>query len=617
MKKFLLIIILFLVSANYTAAQNKEYLKENYVKKEYQIEMRDGVNLFTSAYIPKNDSVKYPILLQRTPYSVWPYGEDKFPGNLLYAEEGFIYVFQDVRGKFMSEGEYVNMRPYITNKKKNDIDETTDSYDTIEWLINNIPNNNGNVATWGTSYPGFYAAMSCIDAHPALKASSPQAPIADWFIGDDMHHNGALSISLSYTFFSVFGIVRPEPTNSWPKRNRTNLQDAYNYFLEMGPVKNTNQILKGEIPFWNETLKHDKYDDFWQSRNTLPHFNNVDHAVMVVGGWFDNEDLYGEINTYKSIEDKNENNKATLVMGPWDHGGWHRKTGDTFGDMDFGSATSKFYQENIELPYFNFYLKEKGELNLPEVYAFETGNNKWNKFEHWPPLNATPKKLYLNKDENLSFDIPSFSSAYSYDEYISDPKNPVPYSAKFHDARRMYDRTYLVDDQRFASTRPDVLVYETSALTEDITIAGDIIADLYVSTSGTDSDWIVKLIDVYPDDAPDPDPNTNKVQMGGYEMLVRADIMRGKFRESFILPKPFKPREVTQVKFKLNDAHHTFKKGHKMMVQIQSSWFPMFDLNPQKYVDINECSKEDFQKATQRIYRSKDYPSSIEIKILK
>lgn len=617
MRKLIFLLFVILYSSQNLTGQDKKFLEENYSKKEFMVEMRDGVNLFTSVYMPKNDSIKYPILLQRTPYSCYPYGEDKYKNSLLYADKGFIYVFQDVRGKYMSEGEFVNMRPYITDKKKTEVDETTDAYDTIEWLINNIPNNNGNVATWGTSYPGFYAAMSCIDAHPALKASIPQAPIADWFKGDDMHHNGALSLSLSYTFFSVFGKVRPEPTNKWTPRPKEKLQDSYNYFLELGPIRNTQKVLENKIPFWNEVMLHDRYNDFWQSRNTLPHFNNVDHAVMVVGGWFDHEDLYGEINTYKSIEDKNENNKATFVIGPWDHGGWHRKTGDTFGDMSFGSATSKFYQDEIELPYLNYYLKKEGELNLPEVYAFETGSNKWNKFDHWPPLNAAPKKLYLNDDEKLSYELPTFSSAYTYDEYISDPKNPVPYTDNFHDARSMYDRTYIVNDQRFASSRPDVLVYETEPLTEDITIAGDITAELYVSTSGTDSDWIVKLIDVYPDDTPDPDPNPTNVQMGGYEMLVRGEIMRGKFRESLILPKPFKPREVTQVKFKLNDAHHTFKAGHKIMVQIQSSWFPLFDMNPQTYVSRNECTEEDFQKATQRVYRSKQYPSNIEIKILK
>ncbi len=615
----IVLLFLLIIFSSQIPAQDASYVKENYVKHEYRVTMRDGVKLFTSVYIPKDSSQTYPILMTRTPYSAAPYGEDKYrriPKHL--AEEKFIFVIQDVRGKFMSEGEFVNMRPYIPDKNDEQVDEASDSYDTIEWLINNIPHNNGNVGIFGISYPGFYSAMSLNDSHPNLKAVSPQAPIADWFVRDDMHHNGAFTLSLSYVFFSVFGQARPELTTHWtPPKVKLN-GDSYNYFLNIGPIKNVNEnYFKNEISFWNDITEHGTYDEFWQSRNTLNYFDNVTPAVMTVGGWYDSEDLYGSLNTYQTIEKKNENTYNILIMGPWPHGGWARSNGDSFGDLLFGFNTSEFYRDSIELPFFKYYLKEEGELNLPEAYVFETGKNIWHKFNQWPPADETELQVFLADDHKLSIGEPEKNSTADYDEYISDPDHPVPYTAKFHSTKAMYNRTYMVEDQRFASSRPDVLTFESGDLYGDITVAGPIDVELYVSTSGTDADWIVKLIDVYPDTAKNPNPNPNKVEMGGYQMLIRGEIMRGKFRNSLEHPEPFVPNKVTKVKIEMNDIYHTFLKGHKLMVQIQSSWFPIFDRNPQKFCNIYKASEDAFQKATQRVYHTDEYRSKIILKTVK
>ena len=599
-------------------AQDRQYIKDNYTKAEYDIPMRDGIKLFTSVYTPKDTSTEYPILMTRTPYSSAPYGVDKYrriPKRL--AEEKFIFVIQDVRGKFMSEGTYVNMRPYIPDKKDDQFDEASDTYDTIDWLVKNIPHNNGNVGIFGISYPGFYSAMSLNDSHPNLKAVSPQAPIADWFVDDDMHHNGAFTLSLSYVFFSVFGLPRPELTTHWTPRKIKLTGDSYNYFLNIGTLKNVNdKYFHNEIGFWNEIVEHPNYDYFWQSRNTLNYFDHVTPAVLTVGGWYDSEDLYGSLNTYKTIELKNPDSYNILVMGPWPHGGWARTKGNSFGDMNFGSNTSEFYQTDIELPFFKYYLKGEGNLILPEAYIFETGRNIWHKFNQWPPENISALSIYLDDNHHLQFGANDITGA-DYDEYISDPSHPVPYTAKFHSTGAMYNRTYMVEDQRFASSRPDVLTYSTDELSNDVTVAGPIGVDLYVSTSGTDADWVVKLIDVYPDTAANPKPNPERVEMGNYQMLVRGEIIRGKFRNSLEHPEPFVPGKVTRVKFKMNDICHTFLKGHKIMIQVQSSWFPIFDQNPQTYCNIYQADEKDFQPATQRIYHSKEYPSKINLEILK
>lgn len=609
--------VVFFLFINLVLFAQSQLFEEQYSKQDYMIEMRDGVKLYTVVYSPIDESEQYPILMTRTPYSSRPYELDKyrhFPTRL--SEEKFIFVSQDVRGKFMSEGNFVDMRPYIPEKTDKEFDEASDAFDTIEWLINNIPNNNGRVGIYGISYPGFYAAMSLNDSHPALKAVSPQAPIADWFVGDDMHRNGAFALSLSYVFFSSFGVERPEPTTSWSMRIVDFTGDSYNYFLNIGPLKNVNKYyFHNSISFWNDFVQHGTYDEFWKSRNTLNHFNSVTPAVMIVGGWYDNEDLYGSLNTYQTIEKKNKDVHNILVMGPWLHGGWARSDGSSFGDLKFQSNTSQYYQNNLELKFFQYHLKGKGGKGgkgLSEITAFETGSNKWNYFDEWPPKNSKLVDFYLGSNSKLLNE--KAKSNVNFTEYISDPTNPVPYTAKFNKTRTMYNKTYMVEDQRFASSRPDVISFESNELSEVLTLAGQIEVELYASTSGTDSDWIVKLIDVYPDDL--TETNSEGTGMANYQMLVRGEIMRGKFRNSLENPEPFTPNEVTKVKFTLNDTHHTFLKGHRIMVQIQSSWFPMFDRNPQTFCDIYNADESDFKKATQRVYHSEEYPSKIVLRIL-
>ncbi|HVO74573.1 MAG TPA: CocE/NonD family hydrolase [Ignavibacteriaceae bacterium] len=615
--RFFLFIILSLICLTQLSpllAQENKFLEENYIKKEYRIPMRDGVKLFTAVYSPKDTSVKYPIIIWRTPYSVGPYGEDKYVVYRRetwqhFIDEGYIIVFQDVRGRFMSEGDFVNMRPYIPDKKSNkDVDESSDAYDTVDWLVKNIPNNNGKVGFWGISYPGFYAAMAGIDAHPAVKAISPQAPIADWFGNDDWHHNGALGLAEGVPFMSVFGVVREGLVQEWPEDFKFGTMDGYNYYLNLGPLPNVNKkYFHHKIPFWDSLMVHGTYDYFWKARNTLPHFNNIKPAVLVVGGWFDAENLYGALHTYESIEEKNPENKNYFVMGPWFHGGWVRTDGSSLGDIKFGSKTGNFYVKNIELPFFNYYLKGKGELNIPKVYAFQTGSNKWMKYDSWPPENTKAVNLYLNDNHSLSFNQPPTTHNQqpdTFDEYISDPFKPVPYTKKIVTS---YPKDYMVEDQRFAARRPDVLNYGTNILDSDIAASGNVTADLFVSTSGTDADWVVKLIDVFPADS----DSSAGIIYSEYEMMVRGNIMRGKFRESFENPKPFIPGEITNIKFDLQDINHTFKKGHRIMVQIQNSWFPIYDLNPQIFVDIYNADEKDFQKATQRVYFSRQYPSRI------
>ncbi len=589
--------------------QENRYLEENYTKNEYRIEMRDGVKLFTTVYSPKDTSEKYPILMWRTPYSVGPYGLDTFVVYRRYTwqhfiEEKYIIVFQDVRGMFMSEGKYLNMTPYLENKKSNkDVDETTDTYDTVEWLLNNIPNNNGNVGLWGISYPGFYAAMAGIDSHPAIKAISPQAPIANWFGNDDWHHNGAFALAASLPFMYSFGAIRDGLFKEWPKEFKFGTEDGYSFYQNLGSLANVNKkYFHHKIPFWDSLMQHGTYDDFWKRRNSLPHFNDVKPAVLVVGGWFDAENLYGSLNTYKSIEEKNPDAKNYFVMGPWYHGGWVRSDGSKLGDISFEYKTGEYYVKNIELPFFNYYLKRKGKLNLPEAYMFETGSNTWHKYESWPPSDTKESSLYFHQNHTLSFEKPETDEG--YDEYISDPSKPVPFTKEI---TTDVPKPYMLEDQRFAASRTDVLFYETETLTDDLTYAGNITADLYVSTSGTDADWVVKLIDVFPADS----ASSNNVVYSEYQMMVRGNILRGKFRNSLETPEPFTPDEITNVRFDLLDINHTFKKGHKIMIQIQSSWFPLFDRNPQTFVDIYNADESDFQKATQRVYFSDKFPSRI------
>jgi putative CocE/NonD family hydrolase len=600
-------------------AQQPFDIKANYTKSEQMIPMRDGVKLFTSIYTPKDKSQTYPILLSRTPYSCSPYGPEAYKETIgpspLFAKEGYIVVYQDVRGAFMSEGTYVNMRPQNDHKNKpSEIDESSDTYDTIEWLVKNFPNNNGRVGMWGISYPGFYTAVGAIDAHPALKAASPQAPIADWFIGDDFHHNGALWLPHCFNFYASFGHPRPKPTTRFGKSFNHGTPDGYKFFLEMGPIANADKkYFKGDVPFWNEVMEHPNYDAWWQARNTRPHLRKIKPAVMTVGGWFDAEDLFGALNTYQSIEKQSPGAHNILVMGPWFHGGWSRGDGDGLGEVRFGSKTSLFYRENIELPFFNYYLKDKGEMKLPEAYVFETGSNKWKTYDQWPPATAHAESLYINAKGKLSFAAPA-ESASPFDEYISDPARPVPF---INGINTGMTREYMVDDQRFASRRQDVLTYQTDVLSEDITVAGPLTASLFVSTSGTDSDFVVKLIDVYPDDAPDNNPNFTGMKMGGYQMLVRGEPMRARFRKSFEKPEPMPPNKVEKIEYVMPDVNHAFMKGHRIMVQIQSTWFPLVDRNPQKFVDIYKATDADFQKATERVYHSAQYGSHLKLSVVK
>jgi putative CocE/NonD family hydrolase len=597
-------------------------IRERYTKQEQLVGMRDGVKLFTSVYTPRDTSKKYPILLMRTPYSVRPYGlaDDRYAGRLGpsadFDAEGYIFVFQDVRGCYMSEGEYENMRGHIDKKtSKNDVDESSDTYDTIEWLLKSMPNHNGRVGQWGISYPGFYSSAGMIDAHPALKAVSPQAPVSDFYF-DDFHHHGAFFLPHAFHFYRFFGHPRPKPTDNRSRKLPNVPMDGYEFFLDLGPLKNVNdRHFKYEIAFWNQIVEHPNYDEFWQARNILPHLKKVAPAVMTVGGWFDAEDLYGPLNTYRAIEKQNPGIFNVIVMGPWRHGGWNRSDGDRLGNIAFGDKTARYYQKNIEFPFFEHFLKEKEENKLPEATMFETGANRWRQFDKWPPANMAKKGLYFHDNGKLSFD-PPVDETDANDDYVSDPKKPVPYTEAIETRMTV---EYMTDDQRFASRRPDVLTYQTDVLAEDVTLAGPILADLRVSTSGTDSDWVVKLIDVFPPDAESKDFSNIRqgLRPGGYQMMVRSEVLRGRYRNSYEKPEPFVAGEPTPVRIPLQDVLHTFRKGHRIMVQVQSSWFPLVDRNPQKFVpNIFLADEKDFVKATQRVYRNQKNPSRIEVGVL-
>jgi putative CocE/NonD family hydrolase len=616
MRRFVPVILWILLAEAGAPAQDGNSIQAAYAKTEVSIPMRDGKKLFTAIYAPKDASHPWPIMFTRTPYSVSPYGADKYKTALgpspLFSKEGFIFVYQDVRGRNMSEGEFVNVTPHRAAKAKpEDIDESSDTYDTIEWLVKNVPNNNGRVGMWGISYPGFYTAAGMIDAHPALKAASPQAPVSDWFVGDDFHHNGAFYLAHAFRFFDRFGRPRPVPAIPGPGPKQA-LTDAYGYFLDLGPLANMEtKYFKGDVAFWSEMMLHPNYDDYWKARNIRTHLKKIRPAVMTVGGWFDAEDLFGALKVYEAVEEQSPGATNIVVMGPWYHGQWAGGDGDSLGHVRFGSKTSVFYREEIEFPFFSRYLKDREDPKLPEAYMFETGSNEWKKFDAWPPRNLAKKSLYFQEGGKLSFDPPA--AAAGFDEYVSDPAKPVPYISGQSSGMT---REHMVDDQRFASTRPDVLAYQTAPLAEDLTIAGSIVPSLRVSTTGTDSDWVVKLIDVYPDDFPDPTPPAAGVKMGGYQQLLRGECFRGRFRNGFEKPEPFEPSKVEKVEYVMPDVLHTFKKGHRIMVQVQSSWFPLVDRNPQKYVDIYHAVEADFQKATQRVYRSADAPSSLKVHVL-
>jgi putative CocE/NonD family hydrolase len=592
-----------------TARKQLEYTRAHYTKYDYRIPMRDGIKLYTSVYVPKDTSQKYPIIMQRTPYSVGPYGIDNYRSFVgpsdLFTKEGFIVVYQDVRGRYLSEGTFIDVPPHKTKLGPTEADESTDTYDTIDWLVKNIPNNNGRAGMWGISYPGFYAAYGLMNAHPALKAVSPQAPMGDVGNGDDAYHNGAFHLAANFGFYVGFKPRGPDPER--PKRTpgfEYGTPDEYDFYLRMGPIANANEkYLKNSNEYWNDILKHDTYDEYWQSRAQAPHMNHATPAVMFVGGWFDAEDLSGPLKLFRAVKATGPQAADSLVMGPWRHGGWSRGDDETLGNLNFASKTGDFYREHIEFPFFMQNLKGKGDglkasadAAVPEAYVFETGKNQWDRFATWPPKEATEKALFLDAGGKLSW---TAASDNAFDEYVSDPDRPVPVIGEIGEGM---PGDYMTYDQRFASQRPDVLVYKTEPLDRDVTIAGPIRAALQVATSGTDSDFIVKLIDVYPNDYPDPKPNPKEIHMAGYQQMVRGEPIRGKFRNSFSKPEPFVPNEPAHVEYVMPDVCHTFRPGHRIMVQIQSSWFPLVDRNPQTFLDIPQAKVSDFHKATERIY---------------
>jgi putative CocE/NonD family hydrolase len=594
------------------------YFERHFRKAEHQVPMRDGVRLFTQVFSPIDGSELHPIIFFRTPYGISPYGQTftsmTLP-SLYFLKENYILVFQDIRGRAMSEGTYEYVRPYRTDKKgAADVDESSDAYDTVDWLLKNVPHHNGKVGVWGISYPGFTAAMAAIAAHPAVRAVSPQAPMADIFMGDDALHNGALYLAHYANYAYSMGQARPAPTAAPPGRLRYPTPDGYAFFLRLGPLKNlTAQVFTDANSVWNATMAHETYDAYWKGLSIYPHLRDIKPAILTVGGWYDAEDLGGTLGTYKTIERLNPGLPNTIVMGPWAHSRWNHLAGgsEAVGAFPF-SGTRAYFQEKIELPFFNYYLKEKGTLDLPEAVVFETGTDQWKTYGTWPPADATEKTLFFADKGRLSLEPAPDASKAGFDEYVSDPAKPVPYTMQ---TTARYYRDYFVEDQRFAASRPDVLVYTGEPLAEDLTVSGPIKAELYVSTTGTDADWVVKLIDVYPDDAPDPKDNPANIRMGGYQRLVRGEIFRGKFRNSFERPEPFVPDGVSKVTFELPDVQHAFLKGHRIMVQVQSSWFPLFDRNPQTFCNIRTAGETDFRKATHRVYHTARYPSAITFRV--
>ncbi len=598
-------------SANTGAAA----VRENYTKFEYRIPMRDAVKLFTSVYIPKDvftDGRTYPILLQRTPYNVSPYGVDQYRASLgpseFFEREKFIFVYQDVRGRFMSEGDYTIIRPHKAVKTgPKDTDESTDTYDTIDWLAKNVPGNTGKVGMYGVSQPGFYAAAGMIDAHPALVAVAPQAPVTDYYMGDDSYHNGAFMLAHRFSFYMGFHPREGDPEPPQPALAfQYGTPDGYEFFLDMGPLSNADEkYFKHKQPYWTLNLEHTNYDEFWQSRAIWQHLKNIKPAVMLVGGWYDTEDPQGPLRQFDFMEKNTPPPVNMLVMGPWNHGGFARGDGDRLGNVNFGSKTAPYYRERIEFPFFLYYLKGRGDGKFPKAWLFQTGTNQWGKFDAWPPAAATSTAIYLDANGKLVWRQPAQAG---FDEYLSDPSKPVPYVGR---VTMGVLNTYMTEDQRFAATRPDVLVYKSDVLDHDVTVFGPIQVDLKVSTTGTDSDFDVKVIDVYPGDAPDynntPQPGQQPAAqaaspMGGYQQLIRGEPFRGKFRKGFEKPVPFEPGKPDRITFNLPDIAHTFRQGHRIMVQIQSSWFPLTDRNPQRFVDIPKAQATDFVKAVQHVY---------------
>lgn len=608
----LLIVILFTFLTGYSQQIDADWVKANYTKREVMIPMRDGIKLFTAVYEPVNKSEKHPVLITRTPYKAAPYGTT-FSSALWesygdYSKEGYIFVFQDVRGKWMSEGTYMDVRPFNPNKKKKtDIDEASDTYDTVEWLLKHTKNNNGNVGVSGCSYPGFYALMGGLSNHPAIRAICPQAPVIDWFMGDDFHHNGAFLLADAFSFHSSQGRPRPVPVSTRQEGAPFYQTDEYSFFLKTGAIINFSALLGDSIAFWNKMMAHPDYDAWWKARNVLANCYHVQPAVLVVGGFFDAEDCYGALGLYKAINKQSPDTKLRFIMGPWSHGAWNSNDVSSLGDISFGMNTAAYYSKEVEVPFFNYYLKGKGNPDdWKKVIMFFSGENKWKNFTEWPPKKVEMTPLYLGEKGKLEFTAPEAIASFS--QYVSDPSHPVPYTDKI---LRYRSADFMTGDQRFASRRTDVLTYQTEPLSADMTLGGELLADLKVSISTTDADFVVKLIDVFPDDA----DNTGGI-LNGYQMLVRGDVMRGRYRKSFEMPEAFIPNQQTTVSFRLNDIAHTFKKGQRVMVQIQSSWFPYVDRNPQQFVNIYQCSDSYFVKSAIKIFHQKNQASKIILPVL-
>lgn len=598
-------------------APDTTWIRENYVKTEQLIAMRDGVKLFTIVYVPKEDG-NYPIIMQRTPYSVAPYGANKYRTrlgpNTSLMKEKYIFVYQDARGRYKSEGNFREMTPAIPKKMKNtDVDESSDTYDTIEWLLKNTKNN-GKVGMYGISFPGYYSSAALPDAHPALVAVSPQAPMSDEFIGDDCYHNGAFFLMDNFGFYSGFDGPKSADGTKYTPFFRAAYSDAYQYFLDFGPLKKANAAPYFSDPnsVWRQVVAHPTYDEFWQSRNIKNHLKDVKPAVLVVGGWFDAEDLYGALKTYAAIENQSKPNNARLIMGPWTHGGWAAPSWKSFARYQFGADLNRFYQYEVETKFFNYYLKNKDSFDLAEVTVFETGSNQWKSYDIWPPQKSSPTSFYLHEKGKLSEIRPS--STKESTTYESDPAKPVPYTDVISGRR---NNQYMAEDQRFAARRPDVLVFQTDSLTNDVTLTGEIVANLMVSMTGTDADFVVKLIDVWPKGTSVEGQDGQPLAMEGYQQMVRAEVIRGKFRNSFSKPEAFTPHKIEKVTLKLNEVAHTFKKGHRMMIQIQSSWFPLVDRNPQKFMNIFEANEGDFQKSSITIHHDAKNSSHIILPVMK
>jgi len=602
------------------AAEAPNPVRTAYTKYEHMVPMRDGVRLFTSVYVPKTCTTPQPIVMQRTPYSVSPYGIDNYRTSIgpsdHFLKEGVIAVYQDVRGRYLSEGEWVEVRPHNPKKTGTDIDESSDTWDSIEWLVKHVPCNNGRVGMWGISYPGFYVSAGMIDAHPALKAVSPQAPVTDYFLGDDSFHNGAFMLAANFGFYTNFPVRRgPERPQTRPAFD-FGTPSGYDFYLQMGPLyPGAARLGLAENPYYRSNLDHTSYDDYWKARAIWRHFSGITPAVLTVGGWFDAEDLAGPLLTHKTLKATSSTTRHHLVMGPWTHGSWARGDGRVVGNLDFAGETAAWYREQVEFPFFMQHLKDKALAPVAVATMFETGTNRWRTFDVWPPA-GTAQTMYLGAGGALGTVAPAEADA--YDQYLSDPNKPVPYVGH---VQMGMQRDYMTEDQRFAAMRPDVLVYQTPPLDEDLTVLGPIGVDLHVATSGTDSDFVVKVIDVFPSDyptpewkGPQPEP-ANRVRMGGYQQLVRGEPFRGKFRRSFETPVPFTPNQPDRIRFDLPDVAHTFRRGHRLMVQVQSSWFPLTDRNPQTFGDIPKTRPEDFQIATQRVYRSKARASAITLQV--